>query len=581
MKMMLKDFFTILPKVLHLRSIIGYNSLVFALKKTPVIGKMIPDRLYKTAFLKVIYWIFHIIKEVGALLIGKMAGISCVYIAAWVLSSAYKSHDMIPGMSESSIFGMFALFFFILYALIGVLLNTNIFKKTPEKDYLVFMIRMDAKKLNNTLFAYELGKMFIGYYLVGPVTVLIGCPFWAWLVIPFLAVLIKLFGAGFLSLRYKMMSKKHKPLRNSYAGDMFKLVAVILLMPFLMIMIINGYYVPMPVIIASVILLTALGTAGFFVLKNTDATLHRKALHDGFIVEKASAVEAKNQTRSFKKIRAEGSFKSDKKGFEYLNALFVKRHRKMLIMKPVAFSVIMLVIMAFIIYLFIAVYYEDNGSAACMNMVKNNLVNLFTFKGFNDPLVDLEDSSFQFFRWCASFQLFGLLVPIAMAENSFKCTQAMYINCDNSLMTFSFFKKREMIMKLFDIRFKQLIKINLLPAVVSAACANLVLFATGGQDYSFQYLVTFIIAIAMVVTYTMSWLALYYLFQPFTTTVTVKSGAYAAARTVFSIVMAVVMFIPANSLVVLGVTVTFAVLFVLIMRKLVSRNAPKTWRAKA
>ena len=64
---MLKDFFTILPKVLHLRSIIGFNSMVFALKKTPVIGKVIPDRLYGTAFLKIIYWIVHIIKEVGAL----------------------------------------------------------------------------------------------------------------------------------------------------------------------------------------------------------------------------------------------------------------------------------------------------------------------------------------------------------------------------------------------------------------------------------------------------------------------------------------------------------------------------------
>lgn len=579
--MMLKDFFTILPKVLHLRSIIGYNSLVFALKKTPVIGKMIPDRLYKTAFLKVIYWIFHIIKEAGALFIGKMAGISCVYIAAWVLAGTYRSHNMIPGMSESSIFGMFALFFFILYALIGVLLNTNIFKKTPEKDYLVFMIRMDAKKLNNTLFAYELGKMFIGYYLVGPVTAIIGCPFWAWLVIPFLAVLIKLFGAGFLSLRYKMMSKKHKPLTNSYAGDVFKLVAIILMIPFLMVMVINGYYVPLHVVIACAFFLAILGIIGFFVLKNTDATLHRKALHDGIIVEKASTIEAKNRTRSFKKIKADGSFKSDKKGFEYLNALFVKRHRKMLIMKPVAFSVIMLAILAFIIYLFIACYYEDNGADACRNMVMNNLVNLFTFKGFKDPLVNLEDSSFQFFRWCASFQLFGLLVPITMAENSFKCTQAMYINCDNSLMTFSFFKKREMIMKLFDIRFKQLIKINLPPAFVSAIAANLVLFATGGQEYPFQYLVTFIIATAMVVTYTMSWLALYYLFQPFTTTVTVKSGAYAAARTVFSIIIAIVMWIPAHSLIVLAVTVVVAVLFVFIMRKLVSKNAPKTWRVKA
>lgn len=578
---MLKDFFTILPKVLHLRSIIGYNSLVFALKKTPLIGKVIPDRLYKTTFLKIIYWIFHIIKEVGALFIGKMAGISCVYIAAWIISTGYSSNDMIPGMSESAVFGMFSLFFFMLYALIGVLLNTNIYKKTPEKDYLVFMIRMDAKKLNNTLFAYDLGKMFIGYYLVGPLTAIVGCPFWAWLVIPFLAVFMKLFGAGFLSLRYQLRSRKHKPLRNSYAGDVFKLVAIILLMPVLMIMIINGYYVPLPVIIAFVILFIVLGIIGFFVLKNTDSTLHRKALHDGFVVEKASTVEAKNQTRSFKKIKADGSIKSDKKGFEYLNDLFVKRHRKMLIMKPAVFTVIVLALIAFIIYLFIACYYEDNGSAACMNMVKNNLINLFTFKGFQDPLVDLKDSSFQFFRWCATFQLFALTVPVSMAENSFKCTQAMYINCDNSLMTFSFFKKRDMIMKLFDIRFKQLLKINLPPAFVTAVAVNLVLFATGGQDYPFQYLVTFIIAAAMTVIYSMGWLSLYYLFQPFTTTVTVKSGAYAAARTVFSIVMAVIMFIPAHSLIVLAVTVVFAVLFVLIMRKLVYKRAPKTWRVKA
>ena len=112
-----------------------------------------------------------------------------------------------------------ALFFFILYALIGLLLNTKFFKKTTEKDYLVFMIRMDAKKLNNTLFAYELGEIFVGYYLVGPVAAIFGCPFWAWLVIPFLAAFMKLFGAGFLSLRYQMFSKKHKDEINWNALD--------------------------------------------------------------------------------------------------------------------------------------------------------------------------------------------------------------------------------------------------------------------------------------------------------------------------------------------------------------------------
>ena len=43
---MVSEYKNILFKVIHLRSIIGYNSLVFALKKTPVIGNLIPDKPY-------------------------------------------------------------------------------------------------------------------------------------------------------------------------------------------------------------------------------------------------------------------------------------------------------------------------------------------------------------------------------------------------------------------------------------------------------------------------------------------------------------------------------------------------------
>ena len=67
---MLNEFRKTLFKVIHLRSIIGYNSLVFALRKTPLIGKLIPDELYGTQFLKVIYWIFHVIIDMFMLFWG-------------------------------------------------------------------------------------------------------------------------------------------------------------------------------------------------------------------------------------------------------------------------------------------------------------------------------------------------------------------------------------------------------------------------------------------------------------------------------------------------------------------------------
>ena len=108
---MIKEFFRNLAKIIHLRSIIGYNGLVFALKKTPVIGKIIPDRLYSTTFLKVIYWIFHVIKEVFKLFVGKIIGLGTIYVASWILSNTYVDYGQAPGITQSDLYASFALLF--------------------------------------------------------------------------------------------------------------------------------------------------------------------------------------------------------------------------------------------------------------------------------------------------------------------------------------------------------------------------------------------------------------------------------------------------------------------------------------
>ncbi len=147
-------------------------------------------------------------------------------------------------------------------------------------------------------------------------------------------------------------------------------------------------------------------------------------------------------------------------------------------------------------------------------------------------------------------------------------------------MTFSFFKQREKIIKLFDIRLKQLIKVNAAPAVACGLSADLILFYTGGQDYPFQYLVTILICLLMSAFYATIWLTLYYLFQPFTTTVNVKSGAYRAAWFILGFVFMIIIWIPSHSLILAGIMLVLTVLFVFIMRKLVYKFAPKTWKVK-
>ena len=579
---MISEYKNILFKVIHLRSIIGYNSLVFSLKKTPIIGDLIPDKLYSTKFLKVIYWVFHIIVEACKLFIGKIFGLGMIYLASFLLSTQYIDHELGQGMSQSVIYGNLGLFCFLIYALCGILIRVPYFNCTTEKEYLVFMLRMDAKKLNDTLIYYDLAKLFIGYVLAGIFAVVTGAPFWLWLVIPVLALAVKFLGIGLQLLSFKFRTKLHKSLKISAMAYLVRLALVLLAVPFLIVFIANGYFIPIPQLVIITGLILAAGIWGFIEFLKSDSNLHRRALHDNISKTEVKTTSQYDNTKSFKKIKAKGTVKGDKKGFDYLNALFVKRHWTMLCMKPIVFTIVIAAILILLIGEFVYGYFTRFGSGNCWNMVFTNLINIVTFRGYDDALLPLgTESAFQFFRYVAQSHLLGMMIPLSIADNSFKTTQAMFINCDNSLMTFSFFKQREKIIKLFDIRLKQLLKLNIGPVIACGLSANLMLFATGGQSYPGEYLVTFLVAFLLSVMTSVTWLSLYYLFQPFTTSVIAKGGAYRVTSIIIYSVAAIIVWVPLVSYILAPVLLVVTAVYIFVMRKLVYKHAPKSWRIKA
>ena len=579
---MINEYKDILFKVIHLMSIIGYNSLVFALKKTPVIGNLIPDKLYSTTFLKVIYWIFHVIVEVFKLFIGKIFGLGMIYLAAFLLSDQYIEHEMVQGVSRSAMYGNLGLFIFLLYAFCGILIRVPYFNCTTEKEYLVFMLRMDAKKLNETLIWYDLAKLFIGYVMAGIFAVITGAPFWLWLGIPVLALAVKFLGIGLQILSFRFKSRLHKSLKISAVAYLIRLALVLLAGPFFIVFVANGYFIPMPQMVIITVLTVIAGIWGLTMFLKTDSNLHRRALHDNISKTEVKATSQYDNTKSFKKIKAKGTVKGDKKGFEYLNALFVKRHWTMLCMKPVIFTIIVAAVMILLSGEFIYGYYSRYGADNCWNMVITNIINFFTFRGFSDALLPVgNDPAFEFFRYVAQSHLLALMIPLSISDNSFKNTQAMFINCDNSLMTFSFFKQREKIIKLFDIRLKQLIKINIGPVVSLGLFADLILFVTGGQSYPGEYLVTILVGFMLSILTSVTWLALYYLFQPFTTSVVAKSGAYRITSIIIYSVASILVWVPLVSYILAPVLLVFTAGYVFFLRNRVYKLAPKTWKIKA
>ena len=105
-------------------------------------------------------------------------------------------------------------------------------------------------------------------------------------------------------------------------------------------------------------------------------------------------------------------------------------------------------------------------------------------------------------------------------------TQAMFTNCDHSMLTYRFYRQPKVILALFTERLKYIVAINLLPASVIALGLPLLLWLSGGTAQPLNYLLLFVSILAMSVFFSVHTLVLYYLLQPYNMQMETKSALY-------------------------------------------------------
>ena len=82
------------------------------------------------------------------------------------------------------------------------------------------------------------------------------------------------------------------------------------------------------------------------------------------------------------------------------------------------------------------------------------------------------------------------------------------MNCDHSLLTYSFYKQPRYILKLFQIRLREIVKINLLPALVIGAGLSILLYCSGGTEDPINYGILFVSILCMSVFFSVHYLVL-------------------------------------------------------------------------
>lgn len=456
------------------------NAVLHALKHAPLLKKVIPDTVYSERGFKIFAGILSAFWELGSVFVGKIVYFLAILAASFLLKEVYAG--------ETSRLLLHVLVFL---SLVGATLNSYLFRPSRDKYYAIVLLGMKADRFTLVNYFYAIVKVLAGFFLCALLFFLpSGVSFLQCLLIPLSVAGVKMTADAYRLRKYE----KRGSVKDESALHQCVLICL-LLFPVLAAFGLPALGFALPSLASTAIMglyfLAGLGSLYRIVTFSNYRPLMQELLFNGLALEmddregKKAVLEQSRRT-----ISGDGGNSSQKKGFEFLNELFVKRHRKILWRTSLIQTVVICALW----------------------------IGIFALLPFFPAIKKLNGVLLSFFP-ASAFLMYCL-------NRGTSFTRALFINCDHSLLTYSFYKQPKSILKLFSIRLREIVKINLLPAVAIGGGLPLFLFASGGTDQALHYLVLAVSPPCLSVFFSVHYLALYYLLQPYNAGTEVKSVSY-------------------------------------------------------
>ena len=507
------------------------NSIIYSIKQLPLIKRILPNSLYKNKGLKIFAGIISILWEIINIFIGKV-----IYIAAMIFMalSWYKTNN-----ADTFIH------IFTFLTLAGGVLNTYMLNPTKDKYYAIILMNINAREYGLSNYYYQLIKLIVGFL---PFTMLFGMiagvPLWVTIALPFFVLAIKLIVMNYCIYDFK---KTHKASNENLPTKFvwgFILVCLLLAYGLPAINITINQTIFLFVFIIAIIL----GMISLVKIHNFKdyRKMYKQILTQPnvYMQEKTTGTQAIKDI-SLKQIELDKNYTSNKSGFAYFHDLFVKRHKKILTTAVKKQSVVIVFI---IIAMIIGITINDD------------------FKVKTNQIILVYLPYFVFIMYCIN--------------RSSSVTTAMFMNCDHSMLTYRIYRTPKVILGIFKERLKTLISINLMPAVLIGGGLAILLYLSGGTDNPINYAILFVSIIAMSIFFSVHYLVMYYLLQPYNVSTEMKSSTYKVVQGLTYIVCwyMIQIRLPIFSF---GIsTIIFCIAYCLISLFLAYKYAPKTFKLR-
>lgn len=503
------------------------NSFIYVLSKLPIFRDLITEDIYKSRVLKKCVGILGIILSLGRMFCYRLLYFLVIYIISNIICPNNISKAFIH--------------IYFVFTIIGMFINNKLLNVSTKKYFSIVLFGMDAKEYMKSSLRWDLFLSLIlnslGFLVFSLVLKL---PFISCLVLVLFSLFIRVVGEGLNLCFYKKFNYIWYNNTTLYFIVLGILLAISILPYFSIFVSFNGLVLGM--IISFVLFILGmvylshvndyqviykkLNTLKSALNKNNESAYSRQAM-----------VEVRDKDKNISDKKLEG-----KKGYELFNTIFFERHKEILFRSAKNYTVIIGAVYLLILLLVIV---NNSFDSSIRNFLLNRL------------------------GWFVIIMYFinrGAII-----------TQAMFFNCDHAMFTYNFYREPKVLLELFKKRLVTVVKVNLLPAIVIALGNLVLLVATGGTSV-LTYITSFLFIIFLSIFFSVHYMVIYYLLQPYNKDMEMKKGSYSIVSLVTYIVTYKLSDLVMSSLSFSLLGLVFTICYIVLGLILVYKVAPRTFK---
>lgn len=517
-----------LIKTLQIDICYAVNSFIYSFKRLPIIKDLFTNDAYKSKLVKTVIGLIGITVSIFRALFFKFIYFLCIFL----LSS----------VTETNHLGFFLHAYFIL-TILGMFINNKVLSVSTKKYFSIILFNMDANKFLKSNLIWNLltnsiaNFIFLSIFLSNLTSNSLIITF----ILLILTINLRVIGETLNIIFYR----KYKYIWYSNSKLYFPIVLSLLALCFLPCFNIVISWniikiISLVLLIPGIISLIYLFTVKDYRILYKKITIQTQAMNDKNQDDylKQSMVEVNKKDK-----KIDNSILEKKEGYELFNTIFFERHKEILLRSAKKYALAAVIIYGIIAYI------------------------MLTHKTYNNSVGEFLHLKLSYFIIIMFFINRGSII-----------TQAMFFNCDHAMLSFNFYREPDVILNLFKKRLTTVVKVNLIPAFI-IGIGNIVLLLISNNHYNILTLITtFLFIICLSIFFSVHYLVIYYLLQPYNKEMKMKKMSYSIVTILTYIFTYRLSDLILSSEILSIIGIVFVIAYVSVSLLLVYRVSPRTFK---